>query len=115
MKIYLAGPMRGIRDFNFPAFHAAAKALEARGHEVFNPAAHDEALHGAGSLVSATGDLADIAHVGFSHREAMAADTQWICNHADAIAMMPGWEKSTGAFAEWALAKCLGLEVIYLG
>ena len=38
MQLYLAGPMRSIKDFNFPAFNAAAAKLRAAGHEVFNPA-----------------------------------------------------------------------------
>ena len=52
---------------------------------------------------------------GFSLREALGADTAWICAHADAIALLPGWEKSTGATAENALAVALGLTRIILG
>ena len=39
MKLYLAGPMTGIKDLNFPAFHAEASRLRALGHIVVNPAA----------------------------------------------------------------------------
>lgn len=36
--IYLCGPMTGLPEFNFPAFHAAAQALRESGYTVFNPA-----------------------------------------------------------------------------
>lgn len=37
-RIYIAGPMTGLPELNFPAFHAAAKVLRAQGHHVENPA-----------------------------------------------------------------------------
>lgn len=114
MKLYLAGPMRGIPEFNFPAFHKAAGWLREQGHAVFNPAERDESVHGKGVNASPTGDLKDIEHTGFSLREALAADAAFICLEADGIALLPGWERSKGAVAEKALAKALGLEVIYL-
>ena len=45
----------------------------------------------------------------------MLADTKWICENADAIALLPGWEKSSGANAELALGKALGLTYMVLG
>jgi hypothetical protein len=114
MRIYIAGPMRGYPFFNFPAFHSAAAHLRAQGHVVFNPAERDEEVHGKEVSNSPNGCLADVAHTGFDHRGAMKADTAWICDHADAIALLPGWDKSKGARAELALAECIGLEVIHL-
>lgn len=114
MKIYLAGPMRGIPDFNFPAFHAAAAELRAQGHFVFNPAERDEAAHGKDVSKSPTGDLADIKESGFNLREALHADTTFICLEGEAIALLPGWVHSKGAVAERALAVALGQEVINL-
>ncbi len=93
MRIYLAGPMRGIPDFNFPAFNKEAAWLREQGHEVFNPAEN--------------GDQTNV-------RECFRLDTDWICRYADGIALLPGWEASKGAKAELALAEALGLEVIYL-
>lgn len=37
-RVYLSGPMTGLPDLNFPAFHAAAAQLRAQGLEVVNPA-----------------------------------------------------------------------------
>lgn len=110
-RVYVAGPMRGIPFFNFPAFDEAAGVLTALGYEVFNPAARDREVHGEKVNQSPTGDLRDIALSGFSLRAALEADTKWICQSADAICMLPGWEKSTGATAENALAKALGLKI----
>lgn len=93
MKIYLSGPMRGIDDDNKPAFKVWAEALRQIGHEVYSP--HEEPD-------------------GLTRREYFERDTLYICKHAEGIAMMPGWEASEGAFAEWALARAIGLEVIYL-
>ena len=116
MKIYLAGPMRGYANFNFPAFDYAAKKLRAEGHSVFSPAERDRTIHGTKLEDNATGDekMAE-AMVGFSLRDALAADTQYIAKHATALALLPGWEKSSGANAELALAKALGLTQIILG
>lgn len=111
MRIYVAGPMRGIPEFNFPAFAEGSAQLRALGHEVFSPAERDIQKHGKDVSASATGDLADIAHTGFSLRDALGADTAWICEKADAVALLPGWENSSGAKAEAALGKALGIRV----
>ena len=114
MKIYLAGPMRGIPYFNFPAFFAAEAKLKEKGHKVFNPARRDVQKYGK-EIASPTGTVKEAAaSVGFSLREALAADCNWLCINADAIALLPGWKKSKGACAEHALAKALGLKVIKL-
>jgi len=116
MKIYLAGPMRNIPNFNFPAFDYAAAKLRDEGHEVFSPADHDRQQNGDEIGNNPTGDESEATKTfGFSLRRALAADTAYICRQADAIALLPGWEKSSGASAEYALARCLGLTIIILG
>lgn len=108
MKIYLAGPMRSIPQFNFPAFDTAAKHLRERGHEVFNPADRDRL---AGFDPARLTGNEDLAKLGFSLRDALAADTEYIAKHADAVALLPNWERSSGVAAEIALAHALGLPV----
>jgi hypothetical protein len=95
MRTYLAGPMSGLPDFNYPAFNAAAAKLRAAGHFVFNPAEANP----PGST---------------DYRTCMAVDLAWICAHAEAIALLPGWYNSKGATVEKALADALGLKLIFL-
>lgn len=111
MKVYLSGPMRGIKDFNFPAFDAAAAYLRSHGHEVFNPAEKDREHDPKGkSWKSATGDITAAEKTGmFDRRKAIRADLDYIIDHADAIALLPGWDQSKGANAELWLARFLDL------
>jgi hypothetical protein len=104
MKVYLAGPMTGLPEYNFPAFMAAAARLRAIGHHVFNPAEAD---------LEKWGNMAEI-EAKATYRECLRTDLNWILDHAEAIALLPGWEKSKGVAAELALSKALGLEVIHV-
>jgi Domain of unknown function (DUF4406) len=114
MRIYLAGPMSNVKDFNFPAFDAAAIKLRSEGHKVFSPADHDRENHGNDFGKGTSGKPEEVANTGFSLRRALGDDLAWICSTADAIAMLPGWENSKGANAEHATAKALDLKFIYL-
>lgn len=114
-NVYLAGPMSGLPNFNSPAFDYAAKKLREQGYVVFSPAEWDREVYGEGIKQNLTGDIAVAASAGFSLQETMEADTRWICRHATAIALLPGWEKSKGVGVELALARYLGLTVIELG
>ena len=100
--------MRGYAQFNFPAFYAEARRLRGLGHEVFSPAERDASV--GFDPTEMDGDE-DLTEVGFDLREALSADMEYISKHADAIALLPGWESSSGARAELALGKALGLKV----
>ena len=111
MNLYLAGPMRGISEFNFPLFFRTTLELQIAGYNVFSPAARDQEKYGVecwqGNL---SGDLSLIPkHIKFDLREALMADLMWICSEADGIATLPGWNNSKGATAEVATAIALGL------
>jgi hypothetical protein len=116
MKVYLAGPMRGLPQFNFPAFHKAARFLRALGYEVFNPAEKDCERHGKyfGMDNHLGSEAAAASQHGFSLREALGDDLAWICAEAEAIALLPDWNMSKGARAERATAEALGLKIIHL-
>jgi nucleoside 2-deoxyribosyltransferase len=116
MKIYLAGPMRGIPEFNFPKFHRLAAELRSKGFTVFNPAERDIERHNGVDVSkgNTTGDesIAAKEH-NFSLRDALRDDLVFITQEADAIYMMDGWRTSKGAIAEHATAHALGLLRFY--
>lgn len=85
MKLYIAGPMTGHDDYNYPAFNEAEALLKSVGYEVLNPA-----RQGYGKTYAQYLELA-IADV-------------FAC---DGIALLPNWSESPGANAEVALADAL--------
>lgn len=101
-KVYIAGPMTGYPEFNFPAFHAAAKKLRSEGWIVFNPAEKDDEADLDPEAVK-TGDAKLAIEKGFDFREAYLWDIARVIE-GDAIYLLPGWEKSVGACGEAAVA-----------
>lgn len=92
--------MRGIEELNFPAFSRKAYELRRMGWEVFNPAEEDTAWK-------------EVFKEEPSIRYCLFQDLGWICQYAESMYMMKGWETSLGARAEHATAVALGLEIQY--
>lgn len=93
MKIYIAGPMTGVPEFNFPAFADAAEALRHAGYKAVSP------------------------HEGVHNRDLtkpwdyyMREDIKLLMN-CEGVALLPGWGKSKGARLENYIAKKLGMQV----
>lgn len=103
-RIYLAGPMAGYPDRNYPAFHNAARMLRSLGFEVYNPAEYE-----ANERFRGKEDRSE-----FPLREAFTEYTNYILNRAEIIALLPGHERSVGASAELALARVVKLKEVHL-
>lgn len=112
--------MTGLVSFNFRAFDEAARHWLNRDYVVFNPADDDRKLldkseHWYPEASDSVGPWKAWA----DHlkpptlRQMLCADLSWICEHADSIYMLKGWENSKGAMTEWSLAKTLGLNIHY--
>ena len=110
--VYIAGPMRGIREFNFPMFDDMRDYLESIGWDVISPADLDRSIGFDPRSLPDDYDWNDLKKIGFKLADAVKRDADALCK-CDAIAMLPGWENSKGAVAERAIAMWLGLEVLY--
>ena len=101
-SIYIAGPMKGHPEFNYPAFNKAAKLLfEQEEWLVVNPVCIGGRYGTAEELASSPTLLAEAV----SKELSLLAD-------CDAIYLLPGWEDSKGARKELQLALLLDLVVI---
>jgi hypothetical protein len=100
MRVYLSGKMRGLPDFGFPAFHAAARRLRDLGHDVWSPAERDESE----GFNPATDAVKPTAYY-------MALDLPEVCR-SDAVAVLPGWRDSVGARLEVYVAEQCGIPVL---
>lgn len=95
MKIYIAGPMTGRKDWNFPAFNKAQEELEIMGYEVENPASH-----GCG-----------LEHPWEFYLK-MALTQMLTC---DGIALLDGWSTSKGARLEVKTGMAVGIDAVLMG
>jgi hypothetical protein len=110
---YVAGRMRGIPYYNFPAFDAAEKLLRSLGYEVINPAELDR-QRGFDPLKRKWSKNYDWSQIpkGFKLVPCIKEDIASVLL-SDMIYMLIGWDKSVGATAEHAIAKWAGKRIIY--
>jgi len=94
VRIFIAGPMTGLPDYNLPAFAAAADQLRAAGYEAVNPG-HRGVIEG----YTWSDYLRD------SLRELLTCD---------AVAVLDGWYDSRGARLENHVADQLGMRIKYV-
>ena len=88
---YLAGPMTGLPDFNYPTFIATAQRMRRAGFYIVNPAEN--------------GLPAEAPWAAHMRRDLHAMlDCQ-------GVALLPGWENSKGACLEEHVALALGMPV----
>ena len=87
-RVYIAGKMSGLPNYNREAFNAAEDRLRANGFDVFNPA----------RVEIEDGDWKDY----------MRKDIEQLVN-CDLVAALPGWQKSQGACVEHDLCRTLGI------
>ena len=106
---YVAGPMRGYSEFNFPAFRETTKRIRDLGCEVFSPVEY--ACKKGFDPTNMVGSQAELDEWGFDFRDDLADETNFICRQATHIYMLFGWARSTGATAEWTLGIALGLTI----
>lgn len=90
-RVYIAGPMGGYPELNFPAFHAEAARLRTLGHEVLSPAEINPSM---------TTPWA----------ECMRRDIAALVT-CDVVQTLPNWQRSPGATFEVHVATTLELEV----
>lgn len=97
--------MKGYPESNFPAFHATAAALRAKGLHVVNPAEIDCGMPQPPEDAPEWRDF---------YNACLRADIKALCD-CQAIALMPGWERSSGAHLELHIAHRVGLNVLSVG
>jgi hypothetical protein len=91
-RVYIAGPMTGLPEFNFPAFHAMAAVMRAEGWHVENPAEHGH-VEGA--------EWADYLRFDIGR-----------LSTCEAMMLLPGWSRSRGARLEVHIAKEIGMRML---
>ncbi len=108
-SLYIAGPMAGIEDLNYPLFYRVEEALNAIDIETINPAELDrlDTVHWMSSIQPSktvpTTTVTPLLRAGFLKRDFHYLTTM------EGIVLLEGWEDSTGANAELMVAQLSGM------
>lgn len=101
--IYLAGPMSGIAEFNYPAFAKYAKKYRDLGYEVTSP--HELDL--ADGTDPGKDNVFKIPWAEYLKRDLMVM----LMRNVTSIYLLPGWEGSRGARLEHHVGSELGFGI----
>lgn len=99
MRVYIAGPMTGMPEWNRTAFMEAEARFQKDGWEVHNPIREDDKRGGP-----------DAVNAGEGWHDTLRRDLKDLVE-CHAIALLPGWESSRGATLEYNVAQRVGLKV----
>jgi hypothetical protein len=115
MRLYLAGPMRGLPEHGFPAFLEAEARLAALGHAVVSPARLSVALAADRFDIREPYEQAPEVYqavFGAMPREQFMEQDLAQLLRCEAVAVLPGWESSEGARLEVTVALATGRPVL---
>ena len=105
MRVYIAGPMTGIPQYNFPAFDALAARLRRYDYEVVSPTELDDPEDRAMAMASPDGAPGSVSK---SWGDFLARDIKLIADGGiDLIVVLPGWQDSRGARLETYVGNAL--------
>ncbi len=104
---YLAGPMTGIPQFNFPAFEEATQKLRGLGLNIISPHETDTDAVKKIAWASADGQLDEHDKIGGeTWGDMLARDVKMIADEIDGLFVLARWYKSKGARLEVFVALC---------
>ena len=105
--LYLAGPMTGLPEYNFPAFYDAEARLRAQGWDVINPARLDRE-----TVVRSDGYAEGLEPSAEVRAETMRRDLHLLTGpDVTGLVLLPGWAASVGATDELFVGRVVGLKV----
>jgi hypothetical protein len=103
--LYLAGPMTGIAQFNFPAFESMSEELRHAGYGVISPHEEDHPEVQAAAWASPDGDISKLPQgkAGSDPGLTASKNIQDIAR-SHGVALLDDWHKSSGTVHEVATA-----------
>ena len=111
MKVYIAGPMTGLPQFNIPAFDQAAYDLRSIGFDVVSPAELDNPETRKAALASPDGALGTGTSNGETWGDFLARDVKLIADSGvEGIVLLYDWHKSRGACLEVTVGLLCGVK-----